>query len=202
MESPRGRFFAATVSIAGLGLSGAATGAVISDVKSIQTQIVSGTGTTANNVHGVGGSSGFTSGHSYKMTFQGEDQKITKITTLTGSYIPSSLATTVVERGSGPNNDTIWYNETGNYNSSTLTIKSKLATSTAQAFSGNNLLVGADNIFTNKGNNQANNTNIERLDMLFSAGINANDNNVFRHLRTRIDQSARWFQNRRDHSPG
>jgi hypothetical protein len=171
--------FTAVAAIASLGFSGAVMGASIADVKSISTQMVSGKASTVSNVHGAGGSSGFTSSHTYKETFQGEDEKITKINTATSSYLPTSLATTVVERGSGPDNDTIWYRESGNYNNSTLAITSTAVGSVAQAFGGNNLLVGADNIFTNTGNNQANNTNIERLDMLFSGGITANDNNVF-----------------------
>jgi hypothetical protein len=173
-----GKLMIAAVAAAGLGFANSAMGA-LADVTSIQTLMVGGVGSTVSNDKGGGNSSGFTSGRSYKMVFAGDDLKITKISTASASYVPSSLATTVVDRGSGPNTDTIWYAGTGTYNTSTLNLLSAPVSSVPQAFSGNNLLVGADNIFTNTGNNQANNTNIERLDLVFAGGITASSNNVF-----------------------
>jgi hypothetical protein len=113
------------------------------------------------------------------MKYLGDDLKITQITADSSSYIPTAIATTVVDRGSGSNNDTIFYQGSGTYKSGTLDLESSPASSVANAFSGNNLDVGADNIFANTGNNQANNTNIERLDILFGAGISASNNDVF-----------------------
>jgi hypothetical protein len=169
---------AAAVAASSLGFAGTAMGA-IADVTSIQTQLVTGSTSTVTGDTGAGNSSGFTSGHTYTMKYLGDDLKIIKITTASTSYVPTEIATTVVDRGSGPNTDTIFYRGSGSYRSTTLNLMSAPASSISDAFSGNNLYVGADNLFSNTGNNQANNTNIERLDMLFSAGISSSSNDVF-----------------------
>jgi hypothetical protein len=180
----------AAAGVAGLSFSKSAIGAV-ADVTSIQTQLVTGSTTTVTSDKGGGNSSGFTSGHSYTMKYLGDDVKITKVTAGSSTYVPTAIASTVIDRGSGPNNDTIFYQGSGTYKSTTLDLESSQATSVANAFSGNNLDVGADNIFANTGNNQANDTNIERLDFIFNGGISASESGVFSIL-------ERGFTNQHD----
>ncbi len=169
---------ATAVAATGLSFAGNSFGA-LADVQSIQTHLSFGPTSSVSNVSGAGTGSGFTSGRHYNLNYGGQDLAITKITTNTATYVPTSIANTVVDRASGPDNDTIWYRASGAYNSSTLSFQSSKVTSIAQAFAGNNLLVGTDNLFTNQGNSQNNNTNIERLDLMFTSGFAADPSKVF-----------------------
>jgi hypothetical protein len=88
--------------------------------------------------------------------------------------------------GTSENNDTLWYagTSTGTASGSTLHLSapnfgnSSTSPITA-AFDTNNLLVGSDNLFSNTGNAVGNNTNVARLDILFTGGIKAAASSAF-----------------------
>ena len=62
-------------------------------------------------------------------------------------------------------------NTTGQTNSSiTIDLNAPYVTSMSVAFFQNNLLIGTDNIFSNQGNGNDNNNNIERVDVLIAGG--------------------------------
>ena len=169
---------AATGLIAASQANAANTG---SDVTAITTNLTSGF-VQQQSMTGYGtAASGFTSDKTYNLTYLGEDEAVTSVTTSTGTYIPAGLASTTVRRFSGPNTDIIWYEETpqGNANTPNLTLYGTPSTSFAQAFAANNLLLGTDNLFTNTGNRAGNDTNVERLDTIYNVGFKASSSTAF-----------------------
>ncbi|MEJ0107051.1 MAG: hypothetical protein WDO19_32920 [Bacteroidota bacterium] len=73
-------------------------------------------------------------------------------------------------------NRTPGINVTGQtWSSLTINLNTKYVADMGASFSQNNLLVGADNIFSNQGNNNGNNNNIERMDVMVPAGFRVLD---------------------------
>lgn len=159
--------------------------AAIADVSAIQTQFTSGPLTTVTNVTGGGtAETGFISTNHYTINYHGGNLAVTQIQTSAGTYVPTAQGVATVRRNtSSPNTDILWYATTGNINTadgSTLDLKGPQVAGYNQAFSSNNLLVGADNLFANTGNTAANNnTNVERIDLIYSNGIQASSDKIF-----------------------
>lgn len=177
--------------VAATGLFAASQASAYSDVTSITTMTSTGTVSTVSGVSGYGdANTGFTPSNSYNLNYQGKDEAVTSVTTSTGTYLASGLANAVVRRtDTGSNTDIIWYQGTGGPNSSNLTLNASPVSNFSQAFSGNNLLVGTDNLFANSGNTVGNDTNVERLDVLFPFGFQASSSNAFAVFdRGNIDQ--------------
>jgi len=151
--------------------------AAISNITGLTTTMSTGTSTMMTNLSGYGASySIFKSSYTYTLDYLGEDDAVKTVTAGSlGTYNVSSIGTAVVRRSStGGNNDTVWYQGAGNgANHSTVTLDGPLVSGFNQAFSSNNLLLGADNVFSNKGNAVGNNTNVDRVDVLFSGGFSA-----------------------------
>lgn len=147
-----------------------------------------GTSTTIDNVTGYGASySPFLSTNTYTMHYLGEDEALTSVTAGSlGTYKVTGQATVTLRTvpatgGSNPadNNDseTIWYQGSGTgANHSTITLDGPYVNGVdalAEAFTGNNLLMGGDNVFSNQGNPVGDNTNVKRIDITFSSPVTA-----------------------------
>jgi hypothetical protein len=77
------------------------------------------------------------------------------------------------------NNDQLWYKGTGTgVSGSTVSLYGPAVGGFNQAFDTNNLLLGADNLFSTTGNAVGNNTNVDRLDLLFT-GFQASSTSAF-----------------------
>jgi hypothetical protein len=159
---------------------GSATQAAISNVTSLTTSLTTGASTTVSGQSGYGASySIYKTSSTYNLDFTGEDEAVKTVTAGSlGTYQVSGLGTVTVRRSStGGNNDTVWYAGTGNgTNKSTVMLDGSLVSGFNQALSSNNLLMGADNVFSNEGNAVGNNTNVDRIDVVFSAGLTAGTN--------------------------
>ena len=164
----------ASVSAAGAGQSASAAIANITSLTSVKT---TGTATSVTGLSGYGASySPFKTSNTYTLSYLNIDQSVQTLTAGSlGTFQVSNLGTAVVRRAStGGNNDTVWYmgSSTG-ANKSTVTLDGPQVSGFNQAFSSNNLMLGADNVFSNKGNAVGNNTNVDRIDILFTGGIQA-----------------------------
>jgi MYXO-CTERM domain-containing protein len=170
---------AAAVAAVGLGTATHAYGA-ISDVLSIQTQLTTGSPTSVSNLSGVGTDSGYDSTDNYTIDYANDDLAVTQITTATGTFSAGPLGTVVVNRSSGGNNNDMIFDQGAVApEDSVLPLMGTQQTSTQGALSGNNLLIGADNVLNNTGNPNGNNTNIQRLDFIFNGGVTASASSVF-----------------------
>jgi hypothetical protein len=151
----------------------------ISTITSITTQLTTGSSTMVPSLPGVGAQySQFQAPSTFNVSYAGSDDKVLTVTANGTTYTASGVANAVVERGAGTDNtDNIW--EAGTNNGSNIALAGPKEASTVAAFAGNNLLVGADNIFANTGNAVGDNTNIDRLDMLFPGGITASASQAF-----------------------
>jgi predicted ribosomally synthesized peptide with SipW-like signal peptide len=171
---------AAAVAATGLGISGSSFGA-FTDVTSVSTQFTTGTPTTVDGVSGYGPNyNAFVSGTSWNVTYDNDTDKVLSLVAGGTTYDASSVASKVVVRQSvGPDNEMVW--STGSYNAKagTVTLQGPQTTGAAQALDQNNLLEGADNIFNENGNLAGDNTNIDRVDMLFTNGITASSSQAF-----------------------
>jgi hypothetical protein len=162
---------AAFVGVVAAALAPSAARGAYSDVTSLRTTTLAGPA-SARSAAGDGNADNFPSSNIYNMTFGGATQRVDSFTTKTGnSYFASDIADLVIRRNRGSNSDSIWYRGTGNSDTPNLNLRSKEVGDVATAFGGNNLLVGADNIFANTGDPKGNNVNIERLDFIFSGGF-------------------------------
>jgi hypothetical protein len=177
---------AAAVAATGLVMSAGTSFGLTNDITALTTSLTTGSSTTVNNVTGYGASySPFLSTNTYTMHYLGEDEAITSVTAGSlGTYSVSGLGTATVRRGSsGANNDTVWYQGSGTgANHSTVTLDGPLVSGFNQAFNSNNLLMGADNVFSNMGNAVGNNTNVDRIDLVYngsSGGLKAGAGTAF-----------------------
>jgi hypothetical protein len=173
---------AAAVAAASLGVAGSGFGAV-ADINSITTSDTYGATSTVSNVSGYGASySVYQPKDVYNLKYLGEDDAITSVNAGSlGVYNVSGQANTVVQRGTtGGDNDMIWEVGTGNgSNHSTVTMAGPVESSLQQALDGNNVLVGGDNVFSNMGNAVGNNTNVDRIDVLFTGGLKTSASKAF-----------------------
>ncbi len=164
---------AAAVAAVSLGIASISQAAV-SDVTSITTNRYN-TGITTTHFGVTGQWATATPANVYTTSYLGNVEGVTSVTTSAGTFVPSGVANAVVRRYKGPNTDILWYRSAPNANngptSPTQTLDSIEATNFEQAFSANNILVGTDNLFTNTNNPAGNNTNVERLDVIFGSGF-------------------------------
>jgi hypothetical protein len=163
----------AAIAATGLVMSASSSFGLTNDITSLTYKLTTGPSTTVTNVAGYGdNTTGFLTTNSYTMKYLGEDEAITSVTAGSlGKYNATGLGTATVRRSStGGNNDTIWSDGTGTgTNHSTITLDGPLVTGYNQAFDSNNLLIGGDNVFSNMGNTIGNNTNVDRIDLVFSS---------------------------------
>jgi hypothetical protein len=141
-------------------------------VTSINTSTSFGSSSGVTGVAGGDGPGGspFPNGSSYNINYAGEKTAITGFSTGIGTGIinQSSQATFSVVRSSGTDNrQNVWYQ--GTISGNNLSFLSDGPNSLTQALSGNNILVGSDNLFTNSGNGQNNQSTTERLDFVTGA---------------------------------
>ena len=171
---------AAAVAAVGLGTATHAYGAV-SDVTSITTQLTTGSSSVVTGLTGGGTTSDYLASDTYSIDYAGNDLAITSITTATGTYSAGPLANSVVLNRSTTDADTdiVFDQGTVGPTLSTLSLQGPQVTSATQALSGNNVLIGADNVLNNAGNPNGNNTNIQRVDVLFTGGITASASSIF-----------------------
>ena len=170
----------AAVAAASLGMAGT-THAAIATITGLTTSApVFGTTTSVSNVVGVGAAySQFQAPNTYTVNYAGEDLAVKTVTAAGKTYSATGLASDVVRRYVGPNNDQLWYDGTGGSGSSVVNLEGPALTGFNQIFDTNNLLVGADNLFSSEGNSVGNNTNVDRVDMIFNNGITASDASAF-----------------------
>jgi hypothetical protein len=138
-------------------------------VTSISTLTTLGTSSSVTGVAGGDGPGGspFPSASTYNINYAGQKTAITGFSTGTGTGIinQASQATFSVVRSLGTDDrQNVWYQ--GTISGNNLSLLSDGPNSLTQALSGNNILVGSDNLFTNTGNGQNNQSTIERLDFV------------------------------------
>jgi hypothetical protein len=174
---------AAAIAATSLGMAASSYGA-FSSVTSITTSSTTGTTSSVSPVAGVGASYSIYnhSSYTYTMSYQGNDDAITSLTAGGQTYkvMPTAGVVSDVSANGSNNNLVIWEAGTGTgVNHSTTTLQGPAVTSFASAFNSNNVLVGADNVFSNMGNAVGNNTDVRRIDVLFSGGISASASSAF-----------------------
>jgi hypothetical protein len=175
---------AAAIAATSLGMAASSFGAY-STVTSITTSGTVGASTNVPGVAGAGASYSIynNSSYSYTMSYLGKDDAITSLTAGGQTYNVMPTAGTVSDdavTNTTNNNLVIWEVGTGTgANHSTVTLQGPAVSSFAQAFNSNNVLIGADNVFSNMGNAVGNNTDVRRIDVLFTGGITASGNTAF-----------------------
>jgi hypothetical protein len=165
--------------VATLGLTGTSFGA-FTDVTQITTKFTTGISTSVNNVPGYGASySPFQPNTNWNVSYGGDTNAITSLVAGGQTYTTTGLATNAVRRFVGPDNDQLWYD--GSYNTSTgaVSLQAPALNGFKQVFDANNVLVGADNLFSTEGNGVGNDTNVDRLDILFTGGVTASAAEAF-----------------------
>jgi len=171
-----------TAAIAGLGLSSTSLAAVYPTITSISTHFTTGVPTSQSGVTAYGTTSispFFPDTNTYTMNYANDVNSIVSATAGGTPYNVTGLGTVVVRRGStGANNDTVWEDGAWSTGSSVVNLQGTNVGGTASTadnkiLGGNNILEGADNVFSNMGNSVGNNTNIDRVDVLFTGGIKA-----------------------------
>ena len=148
--------------------------AAINDITSLTTSMTTASSVTKTSLSGYGASySIYKTADNYNLDYNGQDDAVKTVTAGSlGTYtVGSTLGTVTVRRAStGGDNDTVWYAGTGTgTNNSTVVLDGTLVTGFNQALSSNNLMMGADNVFSNMGNAVGNNTNVDRIDVQYSA---------------------------------
>ena len=159
----------------------------VNDVTSVQIERDLGTApTSAGTVTGVGGSgAAFQSGNSYTVLYGNNIDKVENITAGGTTYAAFGLADNAIRRFTGANNDIVWESgkQTGTTNGSTVTLDGTPVSGDHEVFDQNAINMGADNLFstiTGPGGNPAgNNTNVARVDLLFSSGVKSATNAAF-----------------------
>ena len=176
---------AAAVALASIGLTSVAKASPAS-VTAISTTYTAGSPLIAPNVPGSAQSKVYSSSSKYNLTYDGGDLAITTVSTSSTTYIAQTAGTTYVRRNDAPSSQTsnpdtelLSYQATGGLSGPNLELLGPQQTGYSQAYGGNNLLVGADNIFTNTGDPNQDNTNVERVDAVDFAGMTAGNNIAF-----------------------
>jgi hypothetical protein len=143
--------------------------------------------TSSTSVTGVGQAYNvYTPSNTYTVNYAGLDQAVQTITAGGTTYAATGIAQDVIERFVGPKTDTLWYvgTGTGTTNGSTLNLKAPSVTGYTQGLAGNNLLLGGDDLFSNEaanagGDAAGDNTNVDRVDLLFNTGITVSSQTAF-----------------------
>jgi hypothetical protein len=179
INKAKGSKAAVAAIVAATALSAGSSYGAISTITSITTAMTAGSPVMVPSLPGVGASySQFQSPSTFNVTYAGNDEQLLTVTANGVTYSANGLANAVVERGSSTDNtDNIW--EDGTNSGSSIALQGPKESSLVGAFGANNLMVGADNIFANTGNAVGNNTNIDRLDMLFTGGFKASATQAF-----------------------
>jgi hypothetical protein len=171
--------------MAGLGYASNAFAAP-ADVTAISTTFTAGSTTTVTGVSGYGDSvTGFLGSNSYTIKYLGGDLAVSTVTANGQTYTASANGQAFVRKNTSdgnPNNDILWYATQGTVktaNGSTITLEGPQESGYNAALSQNNLFVGADNIFGNKGNGHGNNTDVERVDLIYTSGVTTNSTKIF-----------------------
>ena len=177
----------ASVSQAVVAVPGVTAG--VNNVTGINTRLLTGTQTTVNNVAGAsmptGGANPFPTSNKYNLIYSGNTERVLSVSTGSSTYNATGFADNIVRRFVGPNNDLLWYrgNQTGFTNGSTINLNGPALGGFSQAFAGNAINVGADNLFSTSAdgntNRLGNYTNVDRVDLLFNSGVTATTNSVF-----------------------
>jgi hypothetical protein len=171
-----------TAAFTAAALLAAATAASAAElITSVTTELTTVSGSSQPNTPGANGSTTFDSGSNYDINWQGQIESITSFQTASGTYTPVGVADQLgIRRGAGPNTGIVWFRGDADPTDPNTPVNLNAPqTSYEQAFTSNNMLLGIDNLFTNETDPNGNNSNIERLDYIFSGGIEASDDNVF-----------------------
>lgn len=158
--------------------------------QSIGTDITSLTiNTTASNtrtINNIAGDSEF-AGETYRLRFLGLTQAITGFAYTGGTAtVESAIPAHVVARRkpASDKRQLAWYFGTLNADKTVFTLFSAGPLAEEQLFSGNNILAGYDNVFTNQGANVGGqpyngNNGIERVDYILHTSVEASDTTGF-----------------------
>ncbi len=155
--------------------------ATTSDITALNLQLNAGTA-TSQTVAGANNSN-FNSNQNFTLRYDGRTNEILSYTTLTGTYkplvFPRPITTTLVRvpnpalTGTAANANNIIYTRQTSSAGNTFNLAGPFIGDEQLAFSSNNINVGADNFFGNRGDGSGNNNNIERLDVVFDGGLTA-----------------------------
>lgn len=164
-------------------LSVAQSQSIGTDIASIDTIT---TANSSNSIAEVKGDSEF-NGNSYTLNFLGLTQSIKELSFEAGKATVEGAIPAKVYVQRKPSRDTrqlAWYFGVLNSDRKVFTFLSSGPLSEEQLFSGNNILAGYDNVFTNTGANVQNrpyngNASIERVDFVLETPIQASDNKGF-----------------------
>lgn len=144
------------------------------------------TANSSNSITEVRGDSEF-KGNSYTLNFLGLTQSVKELSFEAGKATVEGATSARVYVQRKPRTDTrqlAWYFGTLNSDRNGFTFLSSGPLSEEQLFSGNNILAGYDNVFTNTGANVQDkpyngNASIERIDFVLETPIKAGDNTGF-----------------------
>jgi hypothetical protein len=142
--------------------------------------------TTSSSVTIAGSGSGaYPSGTNYTLNYAAKTEAITGGSTSIGSTFSTAGAiplTFVLNRNTGNGTTTsseiVWSKETSR-SGNTRDLLSIAPTTEQAVLAGNNINLGTDNLFTNTGDGNGNNNNVERVDFINTTGFLASDNLVF-----------------------
>ena len=144
------------------------------------------TANSSNSTSEIRGDSEF-EGNTYTLNFLGLTQSIKELSFETGKATVEGATPAKVDVQRKPRQDTrqlAWYFGSFNPDRQAFTFLSSGPLSEEQLFSGNNILAGYDNVFTNTGANVQNrpyngNASIERVDFVLETPIQASENTAF-----------------------
>ena len=162
-------------------MPGATTG--VNDVTSIGVQVDPGAATSAGTVTAVGGvGAAFRTGTSYTVNYANTVDKVEDITAGGTTYAAFGFANNVIERSTGAPNDIVW--ETGTVSGSTINLTGLSVSGDHEMLDTNAINQGLDNVFstqvgTSGANPVGNNTNVARVDLLFTSGLKTAANSSF-----------------------
>ena len=160
----------------------------VNDVTAVTTDTVAGTASVTAGVSGAGtGYSVFTPSDTYQITYAGLDEQVSTVTAGGRTYAATGLASGVeVRRSAGPDTDNLWYTgqESGTASGSTLSLFGPQLAGYAQVLAGNDVNVGADNLFSTHAsgplaNPVGDNTDVARVDLIFAGGLQASADTAF-----------------------
>jgi hypothetical protein len=175
---------AAAVAATGLGISSSSYAAPTTPqtVTSISTKFTTGLTTDQGEITAAGTSNVspyYPTSTSYDVKYSNDVDAITSVTAGGTTYNATGQGTAVVRRSTGATNDTIWEDGTGSHSSTTIVNEGTVPLGYNQVLGGNNILMGADNVFSNMGNSVGDNTNVVRVDILFTGGLKTSANTAF-----------------------
>jgi len=171
------RCLLAAVALAGM--SSVASAGLI-NVDAITTGTGIGVASTTTAPGGVG--SLFGPNKTYTLNFAGGVAPITSISAGGNTYTIVKPADTITIRANqsnhnAPDRGVLFYQ--GSVTGNTINLKGTRQNSLSDALKTNDVYVGVDNLFTNKGGFYGDNVRSERLDVVFSSGITASASKVF-----------------------